>query len=162
MGCSLDKSVAEELIVAYAARRLSADAQIEFERHLETCAGCREQAARQGAVWSLLEEWHPLPVSPDFEQKVARRVAQAGRNGWWHGRLGSWSRRPLISVAAACAVLLLAFLLKENDHAHAPGPANQPQLRIEQQVEHALDDMDMLKQIDVDASSAKPGPARKI
>ena len=35
-------------------------------------------------------------------------------------------------------------------------------MRIEQQVEHELDDMDMLKQIGMDVSSAKPGTALKI
>lgn len=162
MGCSLDKSVAEELIVAYAARTLSADAQADLERHLETCSSCRELAEQQRAVWSLLEEWHPLPVSPDFDQKMAHRVVHAGRNGWWRGHFGSWSWRPLIPIAAACTVLVFAFLLKDDDHANAPGPASQPQVRIEQQVEHALDDMDMLKQIGVDVSSAKPGSSRKI
>lgn len=127
MGCSLDKSVAEELIVAYAARTLSADAQADLERHLETCSSCRELAEQQRAVWSLLEEWHPLPVSPDFDQKMAHRVVHAGRNGWWRGHFGSWSWRPLIPIAAACTVLVFAFLLKDDDHANAPGPASQPQ-----------------------------------
>jgi hypothetical protein len=88
-------------------------------------------------------------------------VARAGQSGWWREWFGSWSWRPLIPVAAACTVLLFAFLLKEEDHAIAPGPG-QPPVRIEQQVEHALDDMDMLKQIGVDVSGAKPGPAQKI
>ncbi len=117
---------------------------------------------QQRAVWSLLEEWQPLAVSPDFDRQLARRVARAGQSGWWHGRFGSWSWRPLIPVVAACTVLLFAFLLKKDNHAVAPGPGNQPQMRIEQQVEHALDDMDMLKQIGVDVSSAKPGSSRKI
>jgi len=162
MGCSLKKSVAEDLIVAYTARTLSADVQADFERHLETCAGCQELVAQQRAVWSLLEEWRPLPVSPDFDRQLARRVARAGQSGWWSGRLGSWSWRPLIPAAAACAVLLFAFLLKEDDHAVAPGPRSQTQVRIEQQVEHALDDMDMLKQIGVGVASAQPGPSQKI
>jgi hypothetical protein len=162
MGCWLDKSVAEELIVSYAARTLSADAQVDFERHLEACSSCRELAEQQRAVWSLLEEWHPLPVSTDFDQKVAHHVANAGRHGWWRGYFGSWSWRPLIPIAAACTVLLFAFLLKEDDHGNGPAPANQLPVQIEQQVEHALDDMDMLKQIGVDVSSAKPGRSQKI
>jgi len=83
MGCSLKKSVAEELIVAYAARTLSADLEADFERHLETCAGCRELVAQQRAVWSLLDEWHPLPVSPDFDRKVFERIAVARSRRWW-------------------------------------------------------------------------------
>jgi len=160
MGCPLKKSVAEELIVAYAARTLNAHAEADFERHLESCAVCRELAAQQRAVWSVLEEWHPLPVSPDFDVKLAQRIEHTKQSGWWQFRMWGW--RPLIPLAATCTVLLFAFLLKDDDRASAPAPANQPRVRIEQQVEHALDDMDMLKQIGVDVSSVKPRSSQKI
>jgi len=162
MGCSLKKSVAEELIVAYAARMLDAHAEAAFERHLESCAGCRELAAQQRAVWSVLEEWHPLPVSPDFDRKLAQRIEHTKQSGWGQNLFRTWGWRPLIPLAAACIVLLFAFLLKDNDRASPPAPANQPRVRIEQQVEHALDDMDMLKQIGVDVSSVKPRSSQKI
>jgi len=162
MGCSLNKSVAEELIVAYAARTLDAHAEADFERHLESCAGCRELAAQQRAVWSVLEEWHPLPVSADFDLKLAQRIARTKPGGWRLNLFRTWGWRPLIPLAAACTVLIFAILLKDDDHASAPAPANQPRVRIEQQVEHALDDMDMLKQIGVDVSSVKPSSSQKI
>jgi anti-sigma factor RsiW len=162
MGCSLNKSVAEELVVAYAARTLNADEEADFERHLESCAGCRELAAQQRAVWSVLEEWHPLPVSPDFDRNLAQRIAYAKPRRWWLNLFRTWSWRPLIPLAAACTVMLFAFLLKNDHRASAPAPANQPGVRIEQQVEHALDDMDMLTQIGVDVSSVKPRSSQKI
>ena len=62
MGCSLDKSVAEELVIAYAARTLDPAAEADYERHLSLCAGCRELADQQRTVWSALEEWRALPV----------------------------------------------------------------------------------------------------
>ena len=159
MGCSLKKSVAEELIVAYAARKLGAAAEADFERHLKACASCREMVTQQRAVWAALEEWQPQAVSSDFDQKLAACIAQNQRTRWWHGFLRTaW--RPLIPVAAASAVLVFAFLLKDNDRAAAPAPESK--VRIEQQVEHALDDMDMLNQIRVDVSSAKPGFPQKI
>ncbi len=162
MGCSLNKSVAEELIVSYAARTLDAQAEADFERHLESCAVCRDLAAQQRAVWSVLEEWHPLPVSPDFDRKLAQRIAHTGQSGRWQQMLRTWGWRPLIPVAAACTALLFALLLKDDDHANKAAPVNQPRVRIEQQVEHALDDMDMLKQIGVDVSGAKPRSSQKI
>jgi len=162
MGCSLNKSVAEELIVAYAARTLDAHTEADFERHLDSCARCRELAAQQRAVWSVLEEWHPLPVSPDFDRKLAQRIAHTKPSGWWLHLFRIWSWRPLVPVAAACTVLLFAFFLKNDDRASAPAPASQSRVRIEQQVEHALDDMDMLKQIGVDVSGVKPRSSQKI
>jgi anti-sigma-K factor RskA len=162
MGCGLKKSLAEELIVGYAARTLDAEAQAEFERHLQSCANCRELAARQCEVWSALEEWHPPAASPEFEQNLANRIRAGKRDGTWARRLGISSWRPLIPAAAACAVLLVAFLLKYNSRASAPASGTEPQTRIEQQVEHELDDLDMLKQIGMEVSSTKAGSPRKI
>ena len=56
MGCGLKKSVVEELIVGYAARTLDAASRADFERHLQACANCRDLAARQCEVWSVLED----------------------------------------------------------------------------------------------------------
>lgn len=162
MGCSLNRSVAEELTVAYAARKLDARSQADFERHLEVCGSCRELVAQQRALWSVLDEWQPVAVSPDFNQKLAQRLAQTQRGGWRQRLFGTLSWRPLIPGAAACAVLLFAFLLKNEDRAVTPAPASQPSARIEQQVEHALDDMDMLNEIGVDVANVKPGPSQKI
>ena len=162
MGCGLKKSVVEELIVGYAARTLDAAARAEFERHLQACANCRELAARQCEVWSVLEEWHPLTASPGFDQKLASRMGSVQPHGEWLRRFGISSWGPLIPAAAACAVLVVAFLLKFDARAGARSSGNEPPVRIEQQVEHELDDMDMLKQMGMEASSAQPGSPRKI
>ena len=162
MGCSLERSVAEELIVAYAARTLDPAQEAEFAAHLELCGDCRESAAQQRALWSVLDEWHPLPVSTDFDQRLAQRIASAQETNWWRRLVSNWSWRPAIPVAAACAVLVFAFLLKDSDRLRPPAAQSPAPLRIEQQVEHALDDMDLLKQIGVDVSSAKPGTSQKI
>src|SRR5579864_7765405 len=146
MGCSLKRSVAQERIIGYAARTLQPDVEAEFERHLETCGHCREAAAQQRTVWTVLEEWQPLPVSPDFDRKLLERIARTEEAGPLGRLFANWSWRSLITVAAACAVLVFAFWLKDDDSTSAPASANQPTVEIEQQVEHALDDMDMLKQ----------------
>jgi hypothetical protein len=63
-------------------------------------------------------------------------------------------------VAAACAFLALAIFLKEPaDDAAATASQSQARPRIEQQVQRALDDMDMLSQIGVDAAA---GSSKKI
>jgi len=162
MGCPLERSVAEELIVAYAARTLDPEQEAEFERHLETCTNCRELAVQQRALWSVLDEWRPLPVSADFDQRLAQSIASTSGSNWWRGLVSNWGWRPAIPVAAACAVLVFAFLLKDNDRLRAPAAESPGPLHIEQQVEHALDDMDLLRQIGVDVSNVKPGTSQKI
>ncbi len=162
MGCSLDKSVAEELVIAYAARTLDPAAEADYERHLSLCASCRELADQQRTVWSALEEWRALPVSPDFDRKLAERIARHQESGSWRRLLAGWTWRPLVPVAAACAVLIFAFLLKDNDRDGAPAPETHSRVQIEQQVEHALDDMDMLKEIGVDVSAGPSRSSQKI
>lgn len=163
MGCSFKSGVAAELVIGYAAGTLDPATTADFEAHLESCQSCRELAAQQQAVWSSLEHWKPLPVSPDFDQKLFRRIAEDPQGVWWRQLLPpSWSLVPVLPVAAAAAVLFAAFLLKEPAHFLAPAAEGQPRPRIEQQVQRALDDMDMLTQIGADVSVERSSSPEKI
>ncbi|MBZ5610393.1 MAG: zf-HC2 domain-containing protein [Acidobacteriia bacterium] len=158
MECPSRTGQAGELIVAYIARTLDVETAADFGKHLLACAACRELTAGQEAVWSALEEWLPLAVSPGFDERLLRRITaeEHAQQGWWR-RIAwpAWSWRPALPVAAACAVLVTAFLLKNFERAAAPATPVQPGASIEQ-VEHALDDMDMLKQLGVEAAAASP------
>ena len=72
---------------------------------------------------------------------------------------GSW--RPAVPVGVACAALVAAFLLKNPTLLPEMQPQPQPKIEIEQ-VEHALDDMDMLKQLGLESSADKAQTAGKI
>ncbi len=161
MECPLKSGQAGELIVGYRAQTLDFQVAASFERHLKDCAGCRQLAASQQAVWSALEAWEPQPISPDFDQKLFERIAADERLRWWQRvRLPAWSSVRAISVAAACAALLAAFLLRTSPGIPAAVPA-QPKFQIEQ-VERALDDMDLLKQIGVEAAHSETGSRGRI
>jgi anti-sigma factor RsiW len=158
MGCPSAEGDGGELIVAYGARRLAPEKEAELERHLETCAECRELAAAQRAVWSALDEWPPVAVSSNFDERLYQRLAAEQQKAWWR-RLApaNWSWRPAMPVALACAALIAAFLLKSPLLRPAEQLQNEPKLQIEQ-VEHALDDMDMLKQLNVESAADKAHP----
>ena len=161
MGCSLNKRFAEELVVEYAAGTLGERAQSDFVRHMQSCASCRDLLAQQSAVWSVLDEWQALPASADFDRKLTERIASAHRAAWWNSPAVNWALGPLIAVVAAVAILACAFLVKEGVRVqHSPDAA--PKARIELQVERALDDMDLLKQIGIDAGSETPPAVQKI
>ncbi len=162
MGCPVEDAEGEELILAYGANTLAPEQQIELERHLETCASCRERAEAQRAVWRALDEWRPTVVSPDFDERLFRRIGSEQQGAWWQ-RLFSvnWSWRPAVPVAAACAALVAAFLLKSPALRTEPQSEQPPKLQIEQ-VEHALDDMEMLKQLGVESAQDKAHPSEKI
>ncbi|HEX4595709.1 MAG TPA: zf-HC2 domain-containing protein [Bryobacteraceae bacterium] len=152
-----------ELIIAYAARTLTPEEEAAFERHLESCASCRVLVVRQRAVWSALDELNPLPVSDNFNAKLYQRIAEEQQAGWWRRLIqADWSWRPAMRAAAACAILIVAFLVKDSGPLVAPPqqPA-QPKLQIEQ-VESALDDMDMLKQVGGESTLEKSTPRERI
>ena len=104
-----------------------------FERHLESCASCRQMAAAQQAVWSALDELSPLPVSSNFDAKLYQRIAEEQQSAiWQRGRWqrwfqAGWSWQPAMPVAAACVALIVAFLLKNSGpaiaHKTRPNPS---------------------------------------
>jgi hypothetical protein len=106
---------------------------------MERCGECRQAAALQNHVWAALDQWPATRVSPDFDRRVLQRIGaleQPGRRMW----------RALVPVGA-CAAMATLFLLNQSDQTPLP-PRVQIAPQIEQ-VEHALDDMDMLSQLGV-------------
>jgi anti-sigma factor RsiW len=147
MGCPVEDGSGAELIVAYSARTLAPDREAEFERHLALCAKCRELAEAQRKVWLALDAWRSITVSSNFDERLFQRIANEEKGARWSWLPGNWSWRAAAPVGVACAALIAAFLLK-NPVLPESQSQSQPKLQIEQ-VEHALDDMEMLKQLGV-------------
>jgi len=156
MSCPVDDREGAERIVSYGAGRLAPDEETEFELHRRGCARCRELAAAQRAIWSTLDEWPDVTPSESFDEILYQRIAAIEQRAWWRRLLpdaGWW--RPAVPVAVACAALVAAFLLKGPDLNLQSPVAAEPKLQIEQ-VEHALDDMEMLKQLSIDSQPNHP------
>jgi len=163
MECLRKNGKSDELVMAYTAGTLEPETQIAMERHMSECQDCRDVAARQRAVWEALDEWKPEPVSPDFNARLFQRISEDAAVAWWRRPFRynwSWLFRPAVPVAAACAALILAFLINPSTPKHQTPVSPQQGVSIEQ-VERALDDMDMLKQITV-ASPAESKAAERI
>ena len=130
MRCPLKSEKSSELVVGYGARTLDSETASAFEDHLSSCSACCRAAAAQRAVWEALDEWRELPVSPDFDRRLFQRIQASENRAWWLWRM--------LLPMAACLALAAVLLLRQ--------PAATPPPQI-QQVEHALDDMDMLNQL---------------
>jgi anti-sigma factor RsiW len=159
MGCPVADN-GGELIVAYVARTLAEEQETEIEQHLGTCGICRQMVEAQRAVWLALDAWPASPVSSNFDESLLRCIAMEERRGlwrrWWPA---SWSWRPAVPVGVACAALITMFLLRSPViHMELQLPPN-PQI---EQVEHALDDMDLLTQLGVENASDKTHPSEKF
>jgi hypothetical protein len=162
MKCPQESGNVADLVVGYAARTLDPVRQVAFEQHLELCPICHEMVAAQRAVWSALDELTPLPVSADFDASLYQRIAEEQPSAsWWRLLRPERLWRPAVPVAAACAVLMVAFLLKAPAPSATSEEQPQPRLQIEQ-VERALDDMDMLKQAGVELAPEKSAPREQI
>ena len=161
MQCPVKSSEGVELFVGYGARTLPPGTEAALERHMMTCEDCRRMGDAQRSVWSALDVWEALPISPDFNEKLyARMAAESGRP--WYRRVfqfnGTWPFRPAMPVAAACAAVIAAFLITGPASDHKPEFTTQ-QNRVDiEQVERALDDIDMLKQLGVVPPPTKQTP----
>lgn len=150
MRCPTETQEGTERLLAYGARGIERRASAVLQEHINTCRACRDFVAGQRAVWSALDEWEPPPISPGFDVRLYERI---GQDVAWHSRLFQSARmlvggRRWAVVAAACLVLMVGLILQRS----APvtmQPVNTPiGIVYPEQVVHALDDMEMLDDLD--------------
>jgi anti-sigma factor RsiW len=148
MNCPIHNS---EVLLEYCAGKLLPDAAAEFERHMSVCPECGSIARSQHHVWLALDTWEMEPVSQGFDRKLHMRIEEFEGRSWWRRLAGAgvaW--RPALSLGAACAAIVVALVIYT--------PANRPpdtKVEVEpEQVERALDDLEMLKQLSSTGSQA--------
>ena len=149
-----------ELLLEYAAGGLDAAGREALERHMEECGPCRDFVAGQRAVEAALDRWEAPPVSADFDRRLYARIAR--EDSWWDQipRLFSPAliRRGL-PIAAAAGLFLVAFLVMnrpESVRQAPPAAARQVEPLRPDQVETALQDMEMLREFN---GLVQPDPA---
>lgn len=147
MKCPLESREETELL-AYSQQKLDVSRAATLERHLESCSACRQFVAGQQAVWQLLDAWEAPAIASDFDRQLYGRIEQERNVTWWNRWLGPLLVRPGLPVAAAaCLVVAVGLIVRRP----AEKPGQQPQSAQVQnlqpdQVEHALDDMEMLSE----------------
>lgn len=150
MDCPIYKEAAE-IVIDYCAGTLGPRERADFERHLVDCEPCSRVVTAQREVWETLDRWTPPEVSTNFDARLYSKIAREDEAPAWV----RWIRRilrppvpmtawkPAVSLAAACAVLAAGLMVR------APHPGSHaPQVRSERvdidQVQTALDDIDVL------------------
>ena len=147
---------ASEAIIAFGAGSLPAVDTIAYRQHLDNCAECKQTVEAQREVWSALDSWTPDHVPSNFDEGLYVRIhayeQQSRLTRVWRrvvDNFSEWSWKPLMPVAVACTVLMVASLLNSPipKHLSPPSVEKASDTRVDlQQVERALDDLDMLKQ----------------
>ena len=158
MNCPIRNEETAELLLAYTARRLDPARTAVLEDHMNVCAECAEFRAGQELVWQALDAWDAPPVTPDFNRRLYQRIEAEAAEPWYkrlfNTPLAMW--KPAIPLAAACLLVVAGFVLDHPVSMNQPNPS--PVIRVAsvaeaEQVENALDDLQLLRQIDSNATS---------
>src|SRR5450432_234816 len=148
MKCPMETRESAGFLLAYGAGKLDAETTALLERHIGVCQACREFAGHQRAVSAALDAWEAPPVSADFDRRLYQRIEK--EVSWWD--LLTRPFRPMLVrqglpvAAAACIMVMAGALLQRPATVEPAAPAESAQLESVQpeQVEHALDAMQML------------------
>jgi hypothetical protein len=161
MRCPIETPESAESLLAYCAHTLGPEDTAAWERHLKECAACRKMAADQTAVWTALDEWDTVEVSPDFDRRLYARIEH--EVPWWAKIARPFGpallQRALPVTAAACLAVTAGLLFNQADRIPVR-PAVAPVEAVQaDQVEHQLEDMELLRDfsrtVRSDASPAK-------
>lgn len=136
-------------LLDYASGKLDAVSSAQVEEHLQVCPACREFAGGQQLVWQALDAWEPTPVSMDFDRRLYQAIEQQA--SWWVRLTRPFNPlfRHAVPIAAAAGVVIMAGLLMNRPPAKptlAPQESAQVETLPPDQLQHALDDMEMLRE----------------
>jgi hypothetical protein len=150
MKCPIQSGDRKDLLLSHAAGKLNPESAAAIERHAQSCAMCGDFLARQGALWSALDEWEARPAAADFDRRLYRRIEEHEQRSWW-SRVCAPLLRPAVPIAATACLLVVAGLIGMGpDRVTPPAPvAGVGQAAEVELVESALEDLDMLRQFDL-------------
>jgi len=150
MKCPIETQAHAEWLLPYCSRSLDAERRALLEEHMRDCPSCREFAGCQEVVWKAMDTWEAAPVSLDFDRRLYQRIQQ--EVSWWDLLMRPF--RPLLfrqglPIAATAGLVLMAGLLFQRP-ANVPRSAAPESAQVEamppEQVEHAVDEMEMIRE----------------
>ncbi len=163
MHCPMKSQDEAALLLDYCAGRLNESSARDVERHMADCAACAEFVAGQQALWSAMNEWSAPAVSAEFDARLERRLRETDSASWIERLTRSWRpafARPAFALAAVCLIMVAGLLLQNPRTGVVPaGDSHARMEKIEpEQVERALDDMQMLRELTSAPSTEAPSP----
>ena len=151
MDCPIRTQENTDWLLDYSAGRLNRDHAALMARHVETCQECARFVEGQQRVWNALSQWEVDPVSAGFDRRLYRAIEAQPVS--WKDRLFRplhplW--RPVIPLAAACLLIVVGVVLHAPQATMTPAAPQTAVEKIEaEQVERTLDDMQMLRELEM-------------
>lgn len=138
--CPLHSEEHAQLLLSYCARQLDPDSTATLQRHIDICPACQQFLDSQQLVWDALDAWERTPISSNFDSTLLERIRDDGRPAWANG-VATWTRtlswKPALPAAAILALWIIAY----------PTSYPEPDAAQAEQVELALEDLEMLQQL---------------
>jgi ferric-dicitrate binding protein FerR (iron transport regulator) len=134
--------------------------QLEFRRWLDQKPELRTLFEQQQALFRAMDLWESEAPPSNFDQAVYARIKQdAEARSFWHQLLfASW--KPALTAGLAAAALLLGTLVFDFESTQEPTQVavkSAPEAEYYEEIERALDDMEMLVNFDAFPEPASPG-----
>jgi anti-sigma factor RsiW len=147
MKCPRETGQGPEMLLAYSSGELDTETAAAFAEHFRTCAACGKDAAEQQAVWSALGAWEAPGITADFDRRLYARIAS--EVSWWDRFARPMLVRRGLPVAAALAVTVVAVLVERPALTPASAVPESAQVEIvaPDQAEHALQDMETMREL---------------
>lgn len=134
-------------LLAFSENKLEAPRAVRLNEHLQSCAVCRTVVEQQKAVWEALDAWEAPAIAPDFDRRLYGAMEQdGGRWNRWLEPLRLLLVRQGLPIAAAACLIVVAGVVAHRpaDSTIAPSATARVESLQPEQVEHALDDVQML------------------
>lgn len=152
------------LLLGYLDRQLDAETTSQLDRHVAQCESCGRLVEGHRAVWSALDEYRPVAVSSDFDERVMARIA--AEEPWWRRLMPSagpgfaWWKAAM-PLTAACALLFAVGFWRTPNEGSPVGAKSATAAAEAQLVEDTLSDVEMLRQLGLTTAgeAAAPGAA---
>jgi anti-sigma factor RsiW len=156
MNCPIRTEETAELLLAYTARRLDPAKTAILESHMDVCPECAGFRVRQELVWQALDAWEAPPVTPDFNRRLYQRIESEAAAPWYVRLFTTpWAVwKPAIPLACAGLLLVAGFVFDHSVTSQATSPAIRVSVTEAEQVENALDDLQLLRKLDSSNASA--------
>lgn len=163
-----------DLLLAYGAGRLDADAAIRLDRHVSGCGECQEFLAGQRLAWDALEAYgRATPrVTANFDEQLYARIAQEQTGSWWQRTWRRWFEsgepvnwKPAGALAFACLAVAVGLSLRTGLPVRTGGFESKPKpapvvLAFDkqeiEQIDRALEDFEMLNKMGTPAEEMEP------
>ena len=137
---------------------LPPEKRLAWDRHLETCSGCRKERQRMLRLLELIREASPsAALSPErfseIQGSIRQRLMKDRAKTWWRQPFSGISLRPMHALAAACLLIVALGWLSLREFQSTSSVRTASNLKVEEQMIaqdlELIENLELLEEMDV-------------